>query len=226
MFVETEKKNVTLKRIKDDIPYLLKKVGKPAVIVGVFFCPSGSPHVRQQILPSFNDLNDNSANNIHFYLPGWRHVEEFDPLVSHHVFQDANCPLLKYDSNLMYKFKKSLKGETYGWRPTNTLELILMTGTVDQQNKGQLNYGCVMNIQLGTIMNKLDIHDINELFSVIFDFAEEYDGQEPTKALSNKLALKRGTETFLIQLAKCDLSVIMDVITSIRPFAIHDYNRR
>jgi len=222
MFVETEKKNVTLKRIKDDIPDLLKKAGKPAVIIGVFFCPSGSPYVRQQILPSFNDLNDNSANNIHFYLPGWRHVKEFD----HHVFQDANCPPLKYDSNLMYKFKKSLKDETYGWKPTHTLELILMNGTVNQQNKGQLNYGCVMNIQLGTIMNKLDIHDINELFSVIFDFAEEYDGREPTKALSNKLALKRGSETFLNRLAKCDLSVIIDVITSITPFATYDYNRR
>jgi len=224
MFVETEKKNVTLKRIKDDIPDLLRKARKSAMLIGIFFCPSGSPHVRQQVLPSFNDLNDNSENNIHFYLPGWKHVKELDPL-DRHIFQDPNCPLLRYDSNLMCKFKKSLKDETDGWKPTHTLELLLMDGTVDQQNKGQLNYGCVMNIQLGTIMNKLDIHDINELFSMIFDFAEGFDGREPTKALSNKLARKRSSETLFNRLTKCDLSVIVDVINSITPFATHDYNQ-
>ena len=224
MHLETEQNNITLNRIRDDLPRFLEMADKPAIIVGLLFCPSGSPRVRDHILPSFNDLNANSGVHTHFFLPGWRSVIEDDPH-DQAIYRDSNCPPLKYDANLMWKFKRSLRDETSRWKSTNTVELLLLDGTADHLGNGLLNYGSVINVQLGTIMRQLEIQDVNELFSVIFHFAEDFKDLNPTSALSNKFARNQLGKSLLRRLSSVNIANIANVLRDIKPFATHDYRR-
>lgn len=214
MDVEKNNKNITLKRIIDDIPSLLEKVGKAEIIIGILFCPDNKIGLSEQFINSFEDLNINSNVNSHFYLPGWK------------VLNKDNSGKKSYDAPSMCNFKQTLNAKTNSWQSNNGLELLLMDGLLDSKGRGKLNFSSVIYLRFNKINALSCIEDINEFMSIIFQFAEDYNGQQPTRNLSNHFLKKNVVASVRILFEKMNFRTAAGSLVCIPNFATHDFSRK
>ncbi len=189
-------------------------------VCGLLFARPTSSFVKKEILPNVEYFDRNSANHIDFFCIGYKSFlfeENFPP----------NCEIIcqNMDSNWSFSienfliFKNGMESDNH-WHYSGACDLLLLNAVFNsQEGTAELDFGTVIPIDLEIAIEEKAIRSVERLFESIVRLTKSLSGDNPTAALSNKLAVDLGKQDAVRVVSKLLPYGIGDVLGKYAHFA-------
>jgi hypothetical protein len=177
---------IKYEHIADSLRFWLGETQRSALLVGLLFCRPSTQMARNEILPAVFDFHYASDVQTQFYFAGYGQVERPG---SNAIFPAAQtgAPPFEFDAKGFNDFVTLIELKTK-WRYSGGTDLILADGRYDPARAtGYVDFSSAMSLTLEFVKGATVYPEIGMFFQQIFTFAKDYEGENPTFALSDAL---------------------------------------
>lgn len=161
-------------------------------LVGLLFCMPNSKPGKDEVLPHLDYFHHRSASFVDFFCIGYERIAESDakeawpqPVA---VAGNARWHFSASDFNLC---RGQIEAETK-WRFSGETDLLLAVARKPKHGQAFLDYSCAIACNLEEMARDNAIQSIRSFFEKIFQFGEQYQGDDPIRKLSDKFGLTGG----------------------------------
>lgn len=161
-------------------------------LVGVLFCMPTSKPGKEEILPNLDYFHHRSALFVDFFCVGYSPVRSDTQTT-------GKSPSITTVDGTEWSFSASDFNESRArleaeskWRYSGETDLLLVVARKPRDGNACLDYSCAIACNLEAMAKDSAITSVRGFFEKIFQFGEQYDGDDPVWKLSDKFGLAAG----------------------------------
>jgi hypothetical protein len=194
-------------------------------LVGLLFCMPTSKQGKDQILPGLDYFHHRSGVFVDFFCLGYgtdpgslNGREPLQPITA------VNGTHWYFDSREFNACRAQLEAQIK-WRYSGETDLILAVARKPKAGLAYIDYSCAIACNLEQMERDGAIQSIRAFFEKIFQFGEQYKGDDPVWKLSDKFGIEGGGQLLLEALLTLVPEEVRKRYKALRHLAISDVSR-
>lgn len=161
-------------------------------LVGILFCMPSSKPGKDEVLPNLEYFHYRSGMFVDFFCIGYTtHQIDSNQIENTQPVTTINNEQWDFNPSEFNSCRAQLEHETK-WRYSGETDLLLAVARKSKNGQTRLDYSCAIVCNLEEMIRDGAIKSIRGFFEKIFQFGEQYNGDDPVWKLSDKFGLAGG----------------------------------
>lgn len=194
-------------------------------LVGVLFCMPTSKAGKDEVLPNLDYFHHRSGLFVDFFCIGYgTHPGEHDVTEKPQPVAVVDNAQWRFSARQFNNCRAQLEADPK-WKYSGETDLLLAVARKPKDGAAYLDCSCVIACNLEEMAKDGAIQSIRAFFEKVFQFGEQYKGNDPVWELSDKFGVSGGGQL----LAEAVLTLLPEEVRkrykATRRFAISDASR-
>src|SRR3989338_547951 len=175
------------KKVTQELTASFKLSGHRLRMIGLVFATPDTPLVQAEILPRIGKYHSRSGRHIEFYFAGY--AQGGRPKESDVILVRGPKGTWYFSHKAFDRFRRDIQSQTT-WQHSGDSDLLLSNGYLEEhKSRGTIDFKSTIVCQLEAMKKDEAFVSVGQFFERIFQFAESYDGDNPTWGFSDQEGL-------------------------------------